>query len=71
VVARVFQDGGEAGTTTKRSDHRYGVGISGSDTICMEVSSGSVILYGTATDNTTNDPSMQLATPVSARCQSP
>jgi len=48
-----------------------GVAISGSDTICMEVSSGSVVLYGTATDNTTNDPSMQLATPVSVRCQSP
>jgi len=38
-----------------------GVPISGNQTVVLEVTAGSVIIYGTTTDNTTNDPNVQFA----------
>jgi hypothetical protein len=39
----------------------FGVPISGNQTVVLEVTAGSVIIYGTTTDNTTNDPNVQFA----------
>jgi hypothetical protein len=38
-----------------------GYALAGSETITFEVTSGSAFVYGSTTDNTTNDPSVQLA----------
>ena len=39
-----------------------GVDVQGNQTIEFDVTAGSVIVYGTTTDNTTNDPNIQFAT---------
>ncbi|MGZ7081315.1 MAG: hypothetical protein ACXVJT_18010, partial [Thermoanaerobaculia bacterium] len=39
----------------------FGVTIAGNETVVLEVTAGSVIIYGTTTDNTTNDPNVQFA----------
>jgi hypothetical protein len=37
-----------------------GLALTGGETLTFTVNSGSVIIYGSATDNTTNDPALQL-----------
>jgi len=41
-----------------------GYALTGGETISFTVTSGSAFIYGSTTDNTTNDPSIQLARPV-------
>jgi hypothetical protein len=38
--------------------------LTGGETISFEMTSGSAFIYGATTDNTTNDPSVQLAAPI-------
>ena len=38
--------------------------LTGGETITFDVTSGSAFIYGSTTDNTTNDPSTQFATPL-------
>jgi hypothetical protein len=38
-----------------------GFQLSGGETLAVEVSSGSAFIYGSTTDNVTNDPSLQFA----------
>jgi hypothetical protein len=44
-------------------DQFIGEPVLSNESIQIEVLAGSAIVYGTTTDNTTNDPSLQLATP--------
>lgn len=43
-----------------------GIALLANDTISFEVDAGSAIVYGATTDNTTQDPSLQFARPLSA-----
>jgi len=38
-----------------------GFALTGGETISFQITGGSVFIYGSTTDNTTNDPSVQLA----------
>jgi|GEM_PF-307383 len=66
------KDGAVVKTTTKSYGPTFflqlssasildGYALTGGETISFEVTSGSVFVYGATTDNTTNDPSLQLA----------
>lgn len=66
------KDGVVVKTTSKSFDPTFftqptsaqlldGFALTGGETISFQITSGSVFIYGSTTDNTTNDPSVQLA----------
>jgi hypothetical protein len=48
-------------TQTDSSAMLDGYALAGGETVTIEVTAGSAFVYGSTTDNTTNDPSVQLA----------
>jgi hypothetical protein len=53
--------------TQQTAESFLGIALLANDTISFEVDAGSAIVYGATTDNTTQDPSLQFARPLSSR----